>query len=144
MSCDTASIRIKQTADVVFDFMSDPQRLDLWSFGTWNIEMINDDLILGKSIFNGSVIYVRVQPHKAQKSIDYHIGQTADTLVARIFARVIPGVDFGADEQTSMLLLTAIRSDDMHDERWDALKTSHAFEVGLIKSLIESGYDHRS
>ena len=144
MSCDTASIRIKQTADVVFDFMADPQRLDLWSFGTWTIEMINDDLILGKSIFNGSLIYVRVQPHKAQKSIDYHIGQTVDSLVARIFARVIPGVDFGADEQTSLLLLTAIRSDDMNDERWDALKTSHAFEVGLVKSLIESGYDHRT
>ena len=144
MSCDTASIRINQSADVVFDFMSDPGRLDLWSFGTWNIEIINDDLILGKSIFNGSSVYVRVQPHKAQKLIDYHIGQTEDSLVARIFARVIPGTDFGADQQTSMILLTAIRSDGMNDERWSGLKNSHAFEVGLIKSLIESGYDHRT
>jgi hypothetical protein len=143
MNCDTASIRINQSSDVVFNFMSDPQQLDLWSFGTWNIEIIDNDLILGKSIFDGSSIYVRVQAHKAQKLIDYHIGQTQDSLVARIFARVIPGADFSADQQTSMLLLTAIRSDDMNDERWVGLKNSHAFEVALIKSLIESGYDHR-
>lgn len=144
MSCDTASIRINQTADSVFDFMSDPQQLDLWSFGTWNVEIIGDDLVLGKSLFNGNLIYVRIQPHKSQGLIDYHIGQSVDTLVARIFARVIPGVNFGADQSTSMLLLTAIRSDDMNDERWQGLKTNHACEVGLIKSLIESGYDHRS
>jgi len=144
MSCDTSCVRIAQSAEIVFDFMSDPQRLDLWSFGTWKIETIKDDLILGQSIFSGSPIYVRIQPHRSQRLIDYHIGQTRDALVARIFARVIPGADFGADHQTSMLLLTAIRGDDMNDERWDGLKTSHAFEVGLIKSLIESGYDHRS
>ena len=144
MSCDTASVRINTAADIVFDFMSDPQRLDLWSFGTWKIKTINDDLIIGKSIFDGSSIYVRVQAYESERLIDYHIGKTLDTLAARIFARIMCGVDFGADPDTSMLLLTATRSDDMSDERWEGLKTSHAFEVGLIKSLIENGYDHRA
>jgi hypothetical protein len=41
-------------------------------------------------------------------------------------------------------MMMALRADGMDDDRWEGLKASHAFEVRVIKSLIETGYDHRT
>jgi len=37
----------------------------------------------------------------------------------------------------------AIRTPDMSNERWQSLINVHAVEIDLIRSLIETGYDHR-
>ena len=143
MTSDVASIVIDRPADEVFRFMADAGKLDLWSFGTWRIKILEENLVQGKTMYTGSLIYVRVVPHPDQRLIDYQVGSTVDSMTSRIFTRIVPGTEFGADQNSSMLLMIALRASDMDEVRWQGLKDTHAVEVGLIKSLIETGYDHR-
>jgi hypothetical protein len=40
--------------------------------------------------------------------------------------------------------MVAFRTEGMSDDRWNRLVTAHAFEVQLIKSLLENDFDHRN
>lgn len=143
MIADLAAARIEAPADTVFAFITDPQRLDLWSVGTWRTELRSDGLIEGWAMATGARILVRIDPLPERRLVDYHIGQAPDALAPRIHARVIPGPASGHGLGQSTLLLTALRSAEMDDARWQRLRTTHAFEVDLVKSLIETGHDHR-
>ena len=143
MSCDTALIRIEKPAAEVFDFMSDPAKMSLWSLGTWRTEITADGLIRGISIKGGAPIYVRIERHPGQLLIDYHIGSTPDALSPRIFARVTP-VDVFGDGGGCGLSLTVFRTAGMDDARWNSLTATHVVELDIIKSALESGYDHRT
>ena len=143
MTCDTAFIRISRTADEVFAFMSDPRQLSLWSFGTWRTEIDASGLVRGKSIRDGAVIYARVKAHRDQGLIDYHLGQSPDALLPRVFARVTSEEVFGDGNGTG-LSMTAYRGAGMDDARWDCLKAMHMVELNLIKAALETGHDHRA
>jgi hypothetical protein len=39
--------------------------------------------------------------------------------------------------------MVSFRTEAMSDDRWHRLVTAHAFEVQLIKSLLENNFDHR-
>ena len=143
MSCDTAFVRIGRTADEVFAFMSDPTQLSLWSFGSWRTEIDGDGVVRGTAIKDGAVIYVRIEAHGDQKLIDYHIGDAPDALSPRIFVRVVTEEAFG-DGKGAGLAMTAFRTAGMDDVRWAGLKATHLVELDLIKSALETGYDHRS
>ncbi len=143
MMCDTAFIRIRRSADDVFAFMSDPEQMSLWSFGTWRTEIDGSGLVRGASIRDGAVVYARVEAHQDQGLIDYHLGHSPDALVPRVYVRVTSEEVFGDGNGTG-LAMTAFRASGMDDARWNSLKTSHQVELDLIKSALESGYDHRS
>lgn len=143
MVADTASARIEAPAPMVFDFMADPAQLDLWSFGTWRVTLHEDGLIQGRSLQAGSQIWLRIAADRTHLLIDYHIGASPDELSPRIFVRVIPGDVTGHGSERCTLLMTALRASDMDDARWDKMIRAHAVEADLIKSLIETGYDHR-
>ncbi|MGI9332111.1 MAG: hypothetical protein ACR2RL_03045 [Gammaproteobacteria bacterium] len=143
MPADAQSITIGKPAADVFAFMSDPARMDLWSFGTFEIVRRDDGLVEGRSLFDGATVFVRIDPAPDRWLIDYHVGDRADALTPRIFARISPGPLAGLDESACVLTLVAVRSATMSDERWERLVASHAFELQLLKSLIETGYDHR-
>ena len=144
---DTASVIIAKPADEVFAFMSSADKLDLWSFGTWQIRIHENGLVQGKTLQDGSTVWVKIESHSDQRLIDYHVGTSKHELTPRIFCRVLPGTsfnaDFNADSDHCMLLMTALRTPDMSDERWSNLSALHCVETGIIKSLIESGHDHR-
>ena len=140
---NTAFIRIRRSAEDVFAFMSDPEQMSLWSFGTWRTEIDGSGLVRGVSIKDGAVIYARVEAHQRQRLIDYHLGLSPDTLVPRIYVRVTSEKVFG-DGNGAGLAMTAFRAVDMDDARWDSLKATHLVELDLVKSALESGYDHRS
>ncbi|MDA9639672.1 hypothetical protein N9T38_01355 [SAR116 cluster bacterium] len=140
---DLAHIRINAAADALFAFMADPGRMDLWSFGTWHTEIAADGLVRGTSIFDGSEIYVRITPYPDQMVVDYLIGADPAALTRRIYARILPSTDADGPAGMAELHLVALRSDHMDDDHWEGLKAAHAFEVRLIKRLIESGFDHR-
>ena len=144
MSCDTAFVRIKRPAIDVFEFMADPEKLSIWSFGTWSIATDETELVTGLSIKDGSKIFLRIKAHEELFLIDYFLGKTPEELSPRIFARIIPGSFIDHKGSETALLLTALRSGDMDADRWNDLTAAHAFEVRLIKSAIESGYDHRT
>ena len=142
MTCETALIRICRTADDVFAFMSDPGQLSLWSFGTWRTEIDESGLVRGKSIRDGTVIYARVEAHRDRGLIDYHLGHAPDALLPRVFVRVVSEDVFG-DGNGAGLAMTAFRTAGMDDARWESLKATHLVELDLIKSALETGYDHR-
>lgn len=143
MSCDTTFARIARPAAEVFAFVADPEMLSLWSFGTWAVEINDTGLICGRSILDGSITYVRIDPQPKLNLVDYLIGADPENLLPRIFIRIADGTTLGGHDKECGLMMSALRSDAMTDERWQALKTTHAFEASLIKSAIETGYDHR-
>ena len=143
MNTDTASVTIERNAEAVFKFMSDPNKMDLWSFGTWRISVGGDGLVHGRSIFDGSAACVRIEPDAQNRLIDYCIGTTPENLEPRIFVRVTPGEVTGSSALNCILSMVAFRTEAMSDDRWHRLVTAHAFEVQLIKSLLENNFDHR-
>ncbi|MDE2791239.1 MAG: hypothetical protein OXI81_12555 [Paracoccaceae bacterium] len=143
MSCDTAFIRINRSAGKVFAFMSDPAQMSLWSFGTWRTEIDATGLIRGTSIKDGTVIYVRIEAREDQKSIDYHVGIAPDVLSPRILVRISSEEVFG-DGEGAGLAMTSIRTAEMDDARWASQKAAHRVELDIIKSALETGYDHRT
>ena len=143
MNTDTASVTIERNAEAVFKFMSDPNKMDLWSFGTWRISVDGDGLVHGRSIFDGSAACVRIEPDAQNRLIDYCIGTTPENLEPRIFVRVTPGEVTGSSALNCILSMVAFRTEAMSDDRWHRLVTAHAVEVQLIKSLLENDFDHR-
>jgi len=143
MNTDTASVAIERNAEAVFKFMSDPNKMDLWSFGSWRISVDGDGLVHGRSIFDGSTACVRIESNAQNRLIDYCIGTTPENLEPRIFVRVTPGEVTGSSALNCILSMVAFRTEAMSDDRWHRLVTAHAFEVQLIKSLLENDFDHR-
>ena len=70
MSCDTAIVRIDRPARESFNFVSAARNLSLWSFGTWSVDIDETGLIQGRSIKDGSSIFVRIVPYPEQLLID--------------------------------------------------------------------------
>ncbi|MBI1778421.1 MAG: SRPBCC family protein [Proteobacteria bacterium] len=132
------SIELAAPAAKAFAFMSDPAKLDRWSFGTWRTVLHEGGLVEGQSIFDGAVTWVRIDADPKRGVIDYHLGKSKDALTPRIMARVVPGDRLELGAEASVLTLIAWRLRGMSDERWRRLTTAHEFEVVLIKSLIEA------
>ncbi|NKB53660.1 MAG: hypothetical protein GKR97_15825 [Rhizobiaceae bacterium] len=143
MTADTASIRIDAPAQIIYDYIRDPKKMDRWSFGTWHTTIHQDGLVEGRALGTGAGIFLRIEADLDRLLIDYHIGPTAGALSPRIFARVIPGAVTGHASNTATLTLTALRSATMDDGRWHSLCRAHAAELDLIKGQIESGHDPR-
>ena len=143
MGCDTAFVRIARPADDVFAFMADPEKLGQWALGAWNGAVDDTGLIRAHSIRDGASICVWIEPHRDVGLIDYHVGKTPDQLYPRIFARVVSGTLLGGTDNEAGLIMMALRTDDMDDIRWASLIATHAVEVDLIKSAIETGFDPR-
>ncbi len=133
------SIVVNCAARDVFDRMGDVRNLHRWSFGTWKTEILPDELVLGTSLFDGSLIYVRIDKDEERLLIDYHLGAEASKLVPRIQLRMVPGGHVGLGDEQSVLTFIAWRSGAMDDERWRRLTAAHEMEAVLVKSLIESG-----
>ncbi len=143
-TADVASVVIEKPATEVFAFMADPHRLDLWSFGTWRVAVQEDGLVVGTAIYDGSHTYVRIDADQDRLVIDYAVGKDPNALSPRIFVRVTPGATVGIEPDHALLSIVGLRSAEMDDEQWQRLRAAHAFEVGLIKSILESGFDHRT
>jgi uncharacterized protein YndB with AHSA1/START domain len=130
------SITIDAPADSVFAFMSDPAKLNRWSFGTWETVLHDDGVVEGKAIFDGARTFVRIDADPKRLLIDYHLGAGRDELTPRISARVVPGERLDLGPHQAVLTFIAWRLASMSDERWRRLTASHEFEVVLLKSLI--------
>ncbi len=131
------SIAVDRPAADAFVFVTDPEKLNRWSFGTWETEIAPDGLIRGTSLFDGGVIYVRIDPDAARGSVDYHIGARSDRLIPRIVLRITPGAHVGLPDSQSVVSMITWRGADMDDLRWRKLTATHEMEIVLLKSLIE-------
>ena len=80
MTVDTVAADIAAPAEEVFAFMSDPEKLNLWSFGTWETVIHPDGLIEGRALQSGAPIWLRIEAHAPLFLIDYHLGAAPDRL----------------------------------------------------------------
>lgn len=131
------SIALAAPAAAAFAFMSDPAKLDRWSFGTWTTTLHDGGLVEGRAIFDDAVTWVRIDADPARLLVDYHLGATRTALSPRISVRVVPGERLALPAGTCVLTMTAWRAQSMSDERWRRLTAAHEFEAVLLKSLIE-------
>lgn len=139
------SVEIERSAPQVFAFVSTPANLDRWTFGTWEIEIDEDGLVHGTSLFDGSPIHVRVDPDPKRLIVDYLIADTRDgPLIPRIMARVTPGDRLGRPATHSVLSLMTWRNADSDDFAWHRLTTIHETEILLVKSIIEQQESERA
>jgi hypothetical protein len=132
------SIVVNRRASDVFAFMADAQRMHRWSFGTWETEVGADGLVKGKSLFDGAVIYVRIDADAGRLAVDYHLGAEPERLTPRIHVRVVPGERLGLAGEACVLTFVAWRAQSMDEDRWRRLTASHELEVVLIKAMLEA------
>ncbi|MCK5919805.1 MAG: hypothetical protein KAG66_02620, partial [Methylococcales bacterium] len=97
----------------------------------------------GRSIFDGSTACVHIESNAQNRLIDYWVGANSENLAPRIFVRITPGEVIGSSTLNCILSMVSFRTEAMSDDRWHRLVTAHAFEVQLIKSLLENDFDHR-
>ena len=130
------SITIDAPAETVFSYMSDPAKLNRWSFGTWETVQHEDGVIEGRAIFDGTKTFVLIDADSKRLLIDYHLGVERTALTPRISIRVVPGERLDLESNQAVLTVIAWRPASMSDDRWRRLTASHDFEVVLLKSLI--------
>ena len=110
---DSVSVQIDASAQAVFEFMADVEKLTLWSFGTWKIVSRDDGLIEGRALANDAQVLLRIDPDPGRMLIDYHLGDAPDALqqrYVRAFGRL-------ADWEQAQLVSSLERVADMLDAK---------------------------
>ena len=131
---DISSITIECDIDTIYNFMSNIEKINLWSLGIhWDINT-KDNIVKGISNYDQSISYLKIIKNNNIKKIDYWIGKEIQNLTPRIYARVIST----NNKHKNLLRMVAFKTDDMTEERWNKLKELHSLEIKEIKRLIES------
>ncbi|MBW1998968.1 MAG: hypothetical protein JRJ29_13520 [Deltaproteobacteria bacterium] len=138
MPCYTVGIEIGVKAERAFQYLADPEKLGMWALGCFDTRPADEKgLFKGRSLFDGSETFVRIEAEERRLLIDYHVGDR-ERQVPRIFTRVVPGPDYGADPGHCLVVMTAWRTKDMSEARWRRLCASHDAEILMIQTQLES------
>lgn len=122
--------------DHAFAYLTDLNRLGEWSLGCWETRA-KDGVVRGTSLFDGAETLVRMIPVPEQRIVDFEVGDDPERLVRRISARVVSGEDLGGSPESSLVILSAWRTESMDDERWRRLVVAHEAEILLLRHGIE-------
>ena len=129
---DISSIVIDCDTDTIYHFMSNVEKINLWSMGIhWDMNT-KDNIVKGVSNYDQSISYLKIVKNNNIKKIDYWIGKEIQNLTPRIYARITPT----NDKDKNRLILVAFKTDDMDHERWKQLKELHQLELNMIKELL--------
>ena len=129
---DISSIVIDCDIDTIYHFMSNVEKINLWSMGIhWDMNT-KDNIVKGVSNYDQSISYLKIVKNNNIKKIDYWIGKEIQNLTPRIYARITPT----NDKDKNRLILVAFKTDDMDHERWKQLKELHQLELNMIKELL--------
>ncbi len=131
--------RVAVPAENALGFLADGAQLGRWAFGCWETTAQGDGLFLGRSLFDGAVLWVRVAAEVDRGCVTFHVGSTPERLTPRIVALVVPGTRVGLRADECLVTLLAWRDAGMDGERWRRLTTGHEAEIMLLKALIERG-----
>jgi hypothetical protein len=134
--CVTAECSV--AAARALSFLADGVTLGRWAFGCWQAEPRGDGLFAGRSLFDGSEVWVRPVTDTRLGIVDYHVGAAPDALAPRIMARVVPGSSIGRGAETCLVSLVAWRPAGMDAERWARLVAAHNVEIFLIRALLKA------
>lgn len=137
--CHSSTCEVIAPAQQAFNYLSDGVAQGEWTLGSMERRKIDDDLFIGKSIFDGAELYIRIDADPDRLVIFYHVGKDKAQLEPRNFVRVVPGPVIGGNEDTCLVTLLSWRHKDADDNKWKLLCVSHETEMYIIKNRIEQG-----
>lgn len=135
-----ASAEVAAPAERAFEYLSDGVRQGEWTLGSWDRERIGGDLFRGRSLYNGSEVYVRITRYPETLTVDYEVGPSPEQLTRRISARVVPGEVVKRDAGTCVVALMVWRTPDQDEAAWRQVGEIHRAEMHLIKGRLELGF----
>jgi hypothetical protein len=136
-----ASAEVKVPAATAFEFMADGMKQDHWALGSMGREDLGDGLFRGKSSFDGTDLYVRLESDRDLLLVDYSVGLSPDCLLPHVEARIRPGswVGLDAGDGASVVTLTIWRGPGTAQDEWEFTEHLWRTEIRLIKGAIERG-----
>jgi hypothetical protein len=133
-----ASALCAASADRAFTYVATPARLGEWALGCWQAVEGEGGIVSGTSLFDGATTFARPVADPRLRIVDFEVGGDPSELVRRISARIVPGPDIGRSPDSSLVVVTALRTASMDDERWLRLVVAHETEVLLLRRRIEA------
>ena len=134
----SVSLEVSVPAQAAFRYLSDPEMLGRWALGSFHVRPAEKEGVFkGTSLFDGGEAWFRVEADPERLLIDYHVGGP-DRQLPRISTRVVPGPHYGRGPEHCIVTMTAWRTTDMSDLRWQRLCASHDAEIFLIQAQLES------
>ena len=123
----SASTEVAVPPETAFEFMADGLKQDHWALGSMGRRDLGDGLFHGKSSFDGSDLYIRLQSDRE--------------LLPHVEARIRPGSWIGLEggDGSSVVTLTIWRWPGADDEEWEFHWHLWRTEIRLIKGAIERG-----
>lgn len=134
-----ASIEVAVPAETAFAFMADGLKQDHWALGSMGREALGDGLFRGKSSFDGTDLYIRLESYPDLLLVDYSVGDSPDELLPHVEARIRPGSWLGREDSVSIVTLTIWRWAEADEEEWEFHLHLWRTEIRLIKGAIERG-----
>ena len=126
-----------------YDFLTDGLAVGRWALGSFDAQKVGQDLIRGRSLFDGAEVLYRPVGDPGRLIVDYHVGTDPTSLVPRVMARVIPGEATGRDTGSCLVTLVAWRDASMSEARWARLVACHDVEILLVQAQLAEGSRHR-
>lgn len=136
-----ASSEVKVPAVTAFEFMADGLKQDHWALGSMGREDLGGGLFRGRSSFDGTDLYVRLDGDRDRLLVDYSVGDTAEELLPHVEARIRRGSWIGlADgDESCVVTLTIWRWPGAEQDEWEFTEHLWRTEIRLIKGAIERG-----
>ena len=128
---------MKATAHAAFAYLSDGVLNGEWTLGSMERERVEDNLVKGKSVFNGDVYYIRLDCDRERFIILYSVGPEPNLTQPSTMIRILPGSVIGTDDRECVVTLLSWRNSSMSDENWKLICISHETEMYIIKNRIE-------
>lgn len=135
-----ATAQVGVPAETAFAYLGDGLRQADWALGSWKRIQVAEQLFRGRSLFDGSEVYVRISTNPEALLVDYEVGPAPDQLRRVNAARVVPGPLLGWPETTCVVSLMKWRSAAQSDDVWDRLCAAYDAEIHMIKGRLEVGF----
>jgi hypothetical protein len=134
--CHGVSVEVAVSAQVAFEYLADPHMVGRWALGCFNSQPTDiSGLYQGKSLFDGTKAWFRIDSDPMRLIIDYYVGD-ADRQLPRISSRIVPGPHYGRNADHCIITMDAWRPVDMTDNRWLQLCAAHDAEILIIRAQL--------
>lgn len=134
--CHVASALCDAEAERALGHLTGVAGMRAWCLGMTECVEHEPGLLRGRSLFDGSIGWVRVEIDASRFSVDYWCGSSPALLSPRIHARAVPGPALGYGAGQCLATLLAWRPADMDDDRWRRLMLTHETEILLIRDQL--------
>jgi hypothetical protein len=91
----SASIEVAVDARTGFEFMASGKQQTCCTLGSWDRVDLGDGLFSGTSLWDGSTLYVRPEPHPEIMIVDYWVRPDPEAMLKVNSARVRAGEELG-------------------------------------------------